>query len=180
MLPIDALVGKRGESALLVGSALRLRRFLNYCSVILYFCGFWGMHRRAHCLLRWERRERGDRLLRGWLDCLVAEELFDWLLGRIEGVERLSCNGVGLMIGRAESILRTEEFPDFPGLLRALRGFHLLMTFSHLRSRVLGGLEGRHKLLLQRFFEAAPDDLFIIPIFEGVGRWGCGLSILFG
>lgn len=40
MLPVDALAGKWREGALLLASAVRLRRFLNYCSVILYFCGF--------------------------------------------------------------------------------------------------------------------------------------------
>ena len=64
MFPVDAFIGKRREGALLFAPMVRLRRFLNYCSVILYFCGFRWQHRRAHCLLCWEGGERGYWLLR--------------------------------------------------------------------------------------------------------------------
>lgn len=95
MFPIDALAGKRRESALWLGSAVRLRRFLNYCSVILYFCGLGRKHRRAHCLLGLEGGERGDGWLRRRLDGLVGEEFSDLLLGGIESVERLGSDWVG-------------------------------------------------------------------------------------
>lgn len=95
MFPIDALAGKRRECAFLLGSTVRLRRFLNYCSVILYFCGLGRKHRRTHCLLCWERGERGNWELRRRLDGLVGEEFLDLLLGRIESSERLGSDWVG-------------------------------------------------------------------------------------
>lgn len=83
------------------------------------------------------------------LDGLVGEEFFDLLLGGIESVERLGSDWVGFKVAHPESILRTEEFPDFPRLLRALGRFHVLMPFSQKRHRLLAGLERGHKLFLE-------------------------------